>query len=137
MGIPYAHTYLSGPKVGTTETRHRWETVTQSFPRLYEPIKGSELKKPGFWSTDEATLKTLKGNKDLIKLLLKRAEMEKWLGTYLKGIPKKHREMDWPGDIVHGTFNQCGVITGRLSSSKPNLQNLDPRINEYIITRFA
>ncbi len=136
VGTPAEQVLKSGPRRGETVIRNRWETVTQTYPRLYEPLPRSELKKENTWSTDEATLKQLKGPKQLIRLLLKRAELEKLKSTYIDGIPKIIEKYDWQDGIVHGTFNQCRVITGRLSSEKPNLQNFPEELNQYITTRF-
>ena len=134
---PYEHTYLSGPKRGTTETRNKWQVVSRTYPRLVEPIEGSSLKKDGYWSTDEGTLKQLKGVTELVDLLLAKAEYTKLLSTYYDGIPKLFEEYDWePGGAVHGQLNQVTVVTGRLSAEKPNQQNFVAEINDYIISRF-
>lgn len=137
-GEPYSHTYKSGIKAGTTETRYRWTEVTQNFPALVKPPEGSALKKEGFYSVDETTLLSIKAkgqSKVLIEALLRRSELEKLLGTYYKGIPSHLIKYDWT-DTIHGTFNQCRVITGRLSSEKPNQQNFPDVIQQYIVSRY-
>jgi DNA polymerase I-like protein with 3'-5' exonuclease and polymerase domains len=132
----YEHVYKSGPKAGTTIIRNRWQTEVREFPRLYEPIEGSELQKSGYWSTDASTLRQLRGDKTLIDLLLGRADLEKLQTTYLDGYPKLIEKMDWQDGFVHGTFNQCRVVTGRLSADKPNLQNQPGIMNGFIETRM-
>jgi DNA polymerase I-like protein with 3'-5' exonuclease and polymerase domains len=137
-GTPYQHTYKSGDKEGRTETRYKWEEVEVHFPTLVEPPEGSELKKKGFYSVDEETLKSCRAkgtSKELITAILQRSETEKLLGTYYKGIPEHLKKYDWI-DFIHGTYNQCRVITGRLSSEKPNLQNFPDVMQQYIVTRF-
>lgn len=133
---PYEHTYKGGAKAGQTVTRNRWRTETRTYPRLCEPLDDTKLQKDGYWSTAEDVLSRLRGAKPLIKLLLRRAELEKLLSTYLVGIPNHYSKYDWADGLVHGTFNQCRVVTGRLSSEKPNLQNFPEVVNAYICTRF-
>jgi DNA polymerase I-like protein with 3'-5' exonuclease and polymerase domains len=109
------------------------------FPRLVTPIKGSELLKEGFYSTDEPTLRTLVPNahtKKIITLLLERAKLEKINGTYLKGLPKRREKMHWPPNKLYSTLNQCVAITSRLSSTKPNQQNLAPLAKQFFISRY-
>ena len=134
---PYEHTYKSGSKAGTTETRNRWVVETKSYPRLVQPLQGSELKKPGFYSTEESTLLKLRPKcRELIDALLSRSKVEKLLSTYLVGIPKHLEKYDWQDGIIHGTINQCVAITGRLSATKPNQQNFPEEITKYIRTRY-
>lgn len=138
VGHPYELVLKSGPRKGQAVTRHRWEAITKTFPRLVKPVDGSELKKPGYWSVDEGNLRQLKADKTtkrLIELLLKRSELEKYLGTYLHGIPAHLEKYDWQDEIIHGTLNQCRVITGRLSSEKPNQQNFPDNIMKFIVSR--
>lgn len=138
IGTPYQRTYKSGPRAGQTVVAHKWETREYTFPQLVRPIDGSGLKKDGFFSTDEETLLSLPRRKvgKLVDLLLRRAELAKLSGTYYKGIPKIAEKYDWRDGFIHGTLNQCRVITGRLSSEKPNKQNFPGILNQYIITRF-
>lgn len=53
--------------------------------------------------------------------LLKYRELSKLLGTYIEPLVEKHRGID---GRVHAFFNLAGTVTGRLSSSGPNLQNI-------------
>ncbi len=135
---PYEHTYKSGPKAGTTEIRNRWVVETKSYPRLVQPLQGSELKKAGFYSTEESTLLKLRPRaRELIDALLNRSKVEKLLSTYLVGIPKHLEKYDWQDGLIHGTINQCVAITGRLSATKPNQQNLPSEVTKHIRSRFA
>lgn len=54
-----------------------------------------------------------------VQKLLRYRKMTKVLTTYLRKFPKVAVE-----GRVHGRFNQTGTVTGRLSSSDPNLQNI-------------
>ncbi len=112
-------------------------TVTHQLPRLYEPLKGSEMAKEGFFSTSEDTLLKLKGKQGPLTVLLELSKMEKLLGTYYRGLPKLNVEMNWENGVLHGTFNQCVAQTGRLSSTKPNLQNFASELKDVFISRYT
>jgi DNA polymerase I-like protein with 3'-5' exonuclease and polymerase domains len=74
--------------------------------------------------------------KQIIELLLRRAELEKLDSTYYTGLIEKAKEMEWDGDELHGQFNTCVAQTGRLSSSNPNLQNFSGEIKELFYSRY-
>lgn len=133
---PIGH-YKTGDKAG--QVKLKWFQRSHNLPRLVEPIKGSELKKEGFYATNEATLLSVKPTKQaktVIELVQKRAKIEKLASTYFKGLCDIYEEMEWTNNLIHGTFNQCVARTGRLSSSKPNLQNIPPEIDLITLTRF-
>lgn len=130
--------FKSGSRKG--EPKDKWVDYQVTFERLVRPLKGSELAKEGLYSTDEATLKSLKGNKtakDVIDLLLKRAELEKRVSTYYRGLLELRNKSNWAKGKIHGQLNQCVARTGRLSSSKPNMQNFDGEIKDLFLSRFA
>ena len=135
--IPYQEVvgvYKTGARAG--QEKLGWKEHEYILPRLFTPPKGSALKKEGYFSTDEQTIKSLKGNKKFLDILLNRSTIEKRVGTYYRGIPKLRMEMDWPKNMLHGQLNQCIARTGRLSSSKPNLQNIDGNIKDLFYTRY-
>jgi DNA polymerase I-like protein with 3'-5' exonuclease and polymerase domains len=129
--------FKTGPNKG--ETKFKLVEVVHTLPRLIEPLPRSELQKEGYYQTDEGTLRKLKGKaaKKWVPLLLERAKLDKLLGTYYEGIPKLAKQMHWEDKYVHGQFNQVVAATGRLSSSKPNLQNFAGDIEDVFVTRFA
>lgn len=129
--------YKTGAKVG--ETRYKIITKEYLLPRLIEPLKGTERVKEGYWLTNDDVMRSLKPNKDakiLLQKLKKYATLEKLKGTYLIGWSNLIDEMNWEKDMIHGTINQCTVITGRTSSTKPNLQNADPTTKIYCESRY-
>jgi DNA polymerase I-like protein with 3'-5' exonuclease and polymerase domains len=126
--------FKTGVKAG--QPKYKNGVIEHRLPRLYEPLKGSELQKEGMYATDEATLKKLKGKKHVVDMLLELAKLEKRNGTYYKGLVTLRKEMHWPKGKLHGQFNQCVASTGRLSSSKPNLQNFDSQLQDIFITAF-
>jgi DNA polymerase I-like protein with 3'-5' exonuclease and polymerase domains len=130
--------FKTGTRAG--QPKERWVDYPIIFPKLITPLRGSELAKDGFYSTDEATLKSLKGSKnakELVELLLRRATLEKRLSTYYEGLVKLRKEMKWSEGKLHGQLNQCVARTGRLSSSRPNLQNFDGEIKELFRSRYV
>ena len=130
--------FKTGTRMG--QQKERWVEHEIIFPRLINPIKGSELAKEGFFSTDDQTLKSLKTRskygKDLVEVLVTRATLEKRLSTYYKGLVDLRKEMNWHEGRLHGQLNQCVARTGRLSSSKPNLQNFDGEIKTLFGSRY-
>lgn len=129
--------YKSGAKVG--HTRYKIIQKEYKLPRLVEPLKNTEVKKGGYWEVNETVLRKLKLTahaKKVVALLRKHSELEKLRGTYLEGYPKLINKMNWPKDMLHGTLNQCVAVTGRLSSSKPNLQNVDPVTKLFMKSRY-
>lgn len=131
--------FKTGPRKG--EQKEKWENYLIELPRLFTPPKGSELAKDGYFSTDEYTLKSLRSsNKDSLKTiqtLLERSELEKRVSTYYRGLLKLASELNWKENKIHGQLNQCVARTGRLSSSKPNLQNFDGGIKGLFYSRFS
>ena len=127
--------YKSGDKKG--EPKYKNIVIEHVLPRLYTPLKGSELQKEGMFATDEGTLRKLKGKKSVVTLLLELSKLEKLNGTYYKGLVKLREEMHWPEGILHGQFNQTIAGTGRLSSSKPNLQNFASELQDIFVSRYT
>ena len=133
---PIGH-YKTGTRTG--EVKYKWEERLVEFPRRFIPLEGSELKKEGFYSTNDDTLKRLQGSEESMKILnilLTRATLEKRRSTYYIGVPALVDTMGWTNNLIHGQLNQCVAKTGRLSSSKPNLQNFDGEIKSLFTTRY-
>jgi DNA polymerase I-like protein with 3'-5' exonuclease and polymerase domains len=89
--------------------------------------------------TDEGTLRSIRCNREARKrldLVLERSKSTKLLGTYYRGLPELIQEHDWPDGWIHGSFNQCVAATGRLSSSKPNLQNFAGDVDKLLTSRY-
>jgi DNA polymerase-1 len=77
-------------------------------------------------STDAETLETLvyETGHEVPRLLLEYRELIKLKNTYIDTLPEMINEKT---GRVHASFNQIGAVTGRLSSSDPNLQNIPIR----------
>ncbi len=74
-------------------------------------------------STDEESLQKLKHLHPIAEQLLRFRELSKIKSTYIEGLLKN---ISSDGKI-HTSFNQAVTQTGRLSCSKPNLQNIPIR----------
>src|SRR5574343_112590 len=132
--VPENSVYKSGPNKGQEYTRNRWYTNEVAFIPRFTPLPKTEVKKTRedpnakvrFYQTDEPTLKQLKSvvpaNRKLLSLLMERSEHMKIL-EMIKSIIAKAQEFNWQDGCIQAQFNQNVVITGRLSSSKPNMQN--------------
>jgi DNA polymerase-1 len=125
--------FKTGEKAG--QPKYRNVVVEHTLPRLYQPLKGTEMAKEGNYSVDEGTLRKLKGKKGVIEKLLKLSKLEKLNGTYYKGLVQLRETMHWPKGLLHGNFNQTIAATGRLSSSKPNLQNFASELQDIFVSR--
>src|SRR3990167_2844952 len=110
-----------------------WNSVNHLSTILYGGTI-EVIEKEGYWSTDEPTLRQLKKH-PVLELLLERSKFVKQLESF-KGLPELIEEMDWEDNILHGQFNQCVAVTGRLSASKPNQHNFFPELKECIISRM-
>jgi len=130
--------YKTGVKKG--EQKFGWKDYSYTLPRLFNPLPKSALKKEGFWATGEDVLKQLKSKdkagKRVIEVILTLAKLEKIVGTYYNGLPKLRETMNWKANMLHGNLNQVTARTGRLSSTKPNLQNISGDMKEVFTTRY-
>lgn len=89
---------------------------------LFEKLKLPVVKKTKTgYSTDVSVLETLAEDHDLPKHLLEFREYSKLKSTYLDALPAL---VDPVSKRIHTSFNQTVTVTGRLSSSRPNMQNI-------------
>ena len=76
------------------------------------------------YPTDEDTLTALAHKHPIINEILEYRGVKKLLSTYIEPFPNYISTVTGK---IHTTFNQALTATGRLSSSKPNLQNIPIR----------
>ena len=95
---------------------------------LFEKMKLDPKMKPkggkGIYPTDEDTLNALADKHPIINEILEFRGVKKLLSTYIEPFPNY---ISPATGKIHTTFNQALTATGRLSSSKPNLQNIPIR----------
>lgn len=77
-------------------------------------------KKSGQPTCDKHTLAGIAHKFPIAKQFTKYNRIQKVLGSFVKPFVEKCDD----DHILRGSFNQCGTVTGRLSSSDPNLQNI-------------
>lgn len=87
-------------------------------------LRHGKMTKKGY-SVSEDVLATLMGEHPIVPLILEYRKYAKLQSTYVVGM----RQLITRGRI-HTEFNQCITMTGRLSSTNPNLQNLPARREE-------
>ncbi|HDL50100.1 MAG TPA: DNA polymerase I [Actinobacteria bacterium] len=92
---------------------------------LFDNLGLPVLKKTpkGAPSTDQSVLKKLATAHPVVALLLRYRELEKLRSTYVDG----YLPLIGEDGRIHTRFNQMGAATGRLSSDRPNLQNIPVR----------
>lgn len=91
------------------------------FDKLGLPI--IKKTKTGY-STDVSVLEALQGEHPIIETLIAYRQLSKLLSTYLLGL---HPLINPVTGRIHTHFNQMATVTGRLSSTEPNLQNIPTR----------
>jgi DNA polymerase-1 len=86
--------------------------------------KKTKKTKTGAYSTGESELEKFRKDHKIISLILQYREFAKLKNTYLDTLPIL---VDKKTERLHTTFNQTATVTGRISSSEPNLQNIPQR----------
>lgn len=99
------------------------------FDKMGVVLDGAKPKKTasGNYSTSEEVLSELAANYPLAKIALEYRTFNKLVTTYTEKLPKM---VDPKDGRVHTTFEQAVAVTGRLSSTNPNLQNIPIRTEE-------
>ena len=91
------------------------------FGRLQLPAEASWKTQSGGLSTNIEVLEKLKDKHAVIAPIIEHRELSKLKGTYVDALPQL---INPNTGRVHTDFNQAGAVTGRMSSSNPNLQNI-------------
>ncbi|MDE6756109.1 MAG: DNA polymerase I [Muribaculaceae bacterium] len=97
---------------------------------LFEHLKidpKAKRTKTGAYSTTEEILEKHRHTHEVVDLILKIRGLNKLLATYINALP----ELINPATgKIHTSFNQTVTVTGRISSTNPNLQNIPIRTDD-------
>ncbi len=94
--------------------------------RLEPPDRGRRTTS-GHYSTSADVLDALSGKHPVVDMVIEHRELSKLQSTYVEALPAA---VDPKTGRVHTSYSQTGAVTGRLSSSNPNLQNIPIRTEE-------
>ncbi|MES2142241.1 MAG: DNA polymerase I [Pseudomonadota bacterium] len=110
------------------------KTFNLSSPKQLQTILFTEQNLPivektptGQASTSESVLQTLAIKYPLANVILEHRSLNKLKSTYTDKLPL---QINPKTGRVHTSYHQAAVVTGRLSSSDPNLQNIPVRTEE-------
>jgi DNA polymerase-1 len=94
------------------------------FNKLQLPTTSAWRTRTGKISTAADVLDSLRDAHPVVPLILEHRELSKLKGTYVDALPALVHPRT---GRVHTSYNQTGTVTGRVSSSDPNLQNIPIR----------
>lgn len=149
--------YKSGAKAGKLKTKKvdvqgDPKTVITEFSfeleGLAQPLEKWMTKKEGVFKTDVEVLLELKEEGvEAASLMLEWRRLDKDIGTYYKRYDEKKSKyvgmltLVQPDGYIHHTLNNVSTVTGRLSASNPNAQNIPnkkrSRVKELFASRFG
>lgn len=154
--------FMSGKRIGEYKTKNvpvqgtpksRLEDVTYTFQRLVDPLPEWETKNVDaagapVYSTGEDTIDALASAElPFIKQFVRYSALIKEIGTYYRGTDKSGNPAGMltlvqPWDsIIHHSLNHTSVVTTRLSSSSPNMQNIPrkdkSKVKRMFVSRFG
>ncbi|MGE5641616.1 MAG: DNA polymerase I [Byssovorax cruenta] len=94
--------------------------------KLEPPDRGNKTAS-GHYSTSAGVLDLLRGKHPVVDMILEHRELSKLKSTYVDALQAALNE---DTGCVHTSYSQTGTVTGRISSSNPNLQNIPIRSEE-------
>lgn len=94
---------------------------------LYDRLQIKNNKKKRGRSTSAEILEELSHEYEICDYILQHRKFAKLRSTYTDSLPALISKRD---GRIHTTYNQATAVTGRLSSSNPNLQNIPIRTEE-------
>ncbi|MCW8995577.1 MAG: DNA polymerase I [Psychromonas sp.] len=115
--------YLEAGKMFNLSSPKQLQTIL--FEELHLPVLKKTPK--GAPSTAEEVLQELALTYPLPKIIIEHRGLSKLKSTYTDKLPKM---INSKTGRVHTSYHQTGTVTGRLSSSDPNLQNIPIRTAE-------
>jgi DNA polymerase-1 len=88
------------------------------------PPEGATRTAAGNYSTAAGVLEEMQDRHPVIPWILEQRELSKLKSTYVDALPA---QVNPATGRVHTSYSQTGVVTGRISSNNPNLQNIPIR----------
>lgn len=124
--------YKTGPKKGEPKYRNLERHVNVQ-PRV--PVKEEWLNKNGYYNTNDEVLGLLKNDSQFIQDIIRLRYLTKQVSTYCSGL----KGLVFEDGFIHHNLNTTATVTGRLSSSNPNMQNQpnDSPVKEYFDSRYG
>jgi len=119
VGIEDAIYEYAGEKFNINSTK---QTGNILFEKLGLPA--FKKTKTGY-STNQKVLEKLKSKHPIVEKIMEYRQYMKLKSTYVDGLGKL---IDTKTKRLHPSFNQTATVTGRLSTSEPNLQNIPVRL---------
>lgn len=131
-----------------TKPKGRMAARYWEFEGFTEPETSWASSTPGLYSVAEGVIDAL-GNRDIpfLKSLGRRAKVNKDLTTYFittdpkTGEKKGMLTLVQPDNIIHHSLNHTSTVTGRFSSSSPNMQNIPKegksKVKQVFKSRFG
>ena len=111
---------LAGTDFNISSPKQVGEVLFEKLKLVDKPKKT----KSGQYVTSEEVLQGLKGKHPIVEKILDYRGYKKLLSTYIDALPGL---INPETGHIHTSFNQAVTVTGRLSSSNPNLQNIPIR----------
>ncbi|MFI5253457.1 MAG: DNA polymerase I [Bacteroidota bacterium] len=116
LGVCIEEIYrFAGEKFNVNSTQQLGKILFENMK-----LRSGRKTKTGF-STDIDVLESLRNDHPIIERLLEYRQLQKLKSTYADAL---HALINPKTGRVHTSFNQTVALTGRLSSSDPNLQNI-------------
>lgn len=111
---------LAGTAFSVTSSKQLGQVLFEKLQLAKQPPRT----KSGQYATSDPILSTLVNKHPIIAKIRAHRELKKLKSTYIDAFPL----LICPNDSrVHASYNQAVVITGRLSTTRPNLQNIPIR----------
>jgi len=112
---------LAGYPLNVNSTRQLSDLL---FRQLGLRCEGLKKTASGHYSTAAEVLEGLRGEHAIVDMILEQRQLGKLKSTYVDALPSLVKPET---GRVHTSYNQTATVTGRLSSSDPNLQNIPIR----------
>ncbi len=123
MGTIEQNIYAAAGKTFNINSTQQLSDVLFVTLRLTPPDRGRKTAS-GHYSTAAGVLDEMSGQHPVVDMVLEYRELSKLKSTYVDALPVQiHPETG----RVHTSYSQTGAVTGRLSSTDPNLQNIPTR----------